>query len=66
MFNGRPSRRKYGHPIVSIHVIKAAPVEEEIEAEEEVAEGEEAVAEGEEPATEEGGEETNAEKSGDE
>ncbi len=56
---------EHDRPIVSIHVIKAAPVEEEIEAEEEVAEGEEAVAEGEEPATEEGGEETSAEKSGD-
>ena len=56
---------EHDRPIVSIHVIKAAPVEEEIEAEEEVAEGEEAVAEGEEPATEEGGEETSGEKSGD-
>ena len=57
---------EHDHPIVSIHVIKAAPVEEEVEAEEEVAEGEEAVAEGEEPATEEGGEEKSGEKSGDE
>ncbi len=57
---------EHDHPIVSIHVIKAAPVEEEVEAEEEVAEGEEAVAEGEEPATEEGGEETSGEKSDDE
>ncbi len=57
---------EHDHPIVSIHVIKAAPVEEEVEAEEEVAEGEEAVAEGEEPATEEGGEEKSGEKSDDE
>ncbi len=57
---------EHDHPIVSIHVIKAAPVEEEVEAEEEVAEGEEGVAEGEEPATEEGGEEKSGEKSGDE
>ena len=57
---------EHDHPIVSIHVIKAAPVEEEVEAEEEVAEGEEAVAEGEEPATEDGGEEKSGEKSGDE
>ncbi len=57
---------EHDHPIVSIHVIKAAPVEEEVEAEEELAEGEEAVAEGEEPATEEGGEEKSGEKSDDE
>ena len=57
---------EHDHPIVSIHVIKAAPVEEEVEAEEEVAEGEEAVVEGEEPATEDGGEEKSGEKSGDE
>ncbi len=57
---------EHDHPIVSIHVIKAAPVEEEVEAEEEVAEGEEGVAEGDETATEDGGEEKSGEKSGDE
>ena len=56
---------EHDHAIVSIHIIKAAPVEEEVEAEEELAEGEEAVAEGEEPATEDGGEEKSGEKSDD-
>ncbi len=57
---------EHDHPIVSIHIIKAAPVEEEVEAEEEVAEGEEGVAEGDETATEDGGEEKSGEKSDDE
>ncbi len=60
---------EHDHPIVSIHVIKAAPVEEEVEAEEEVAEGEEGeegIAEGDETATEGGGEEKSGEKSDDE
>ena len=52
---------EHDHPIVSIHVIKAAPIEEEV-VEEEVAEGEEAAegeaAEGEAPA--EGGDEGDA------
>ena len=57
---------EHDHPIVSIHVIKAAPVEEEEEVVEgeEVAEGEEGVVEGEEAATEAGGEDTSGEKSG--
>ncbi len=54
---------EHDHAIVSIHVIKAAPIEEEIE-EEAVAEGEEAVAEGDAPAADEGSEDTGGEKSG--
>jgi large subunit ribosomal protein L25 len=59
---------EHDHPIVSIHVIKAAPIEEEeLEGEEaEAAEGEEGAAEGEAPAGEESGEEKSGEKSGDE
>ncbi len=59
---------EHDHPIVSIHVIKAAPIEEEeLEGEEaEAAEGEEGAAEGDAPAAEEGGEEKSGEKSGDE
>ncbi len=54
---------EHDHAIVSIHVIKAAPIEEEIE-EEAVAEGEEAEAEGDAPAADEGSEDTGGEKSG--
>jgi large subunit ribosomal protein L25 len=56
---------EHDHAIVSIHVIKAAPIEEEIE-EEAVAEGEEAEAEGDAPAADEGSEGTGGEKSGSE
>ena len=53
---------EHDHAIVSIHIIKAAPIEEdEIEVEgegEELAEGEEAAAEGDAPATGDGAEAT--------
>ena len=48
---------EHDHPIVSIHIIKAAPVEEEEVEGEEVAEGEEDAVEGEEGAAEDGGDE---------
>ena len=47
---------EHDHAIVSIHVIKAAPVEEEIEAVEGEEAGEAAAAEGEAPAEDAGGE----------
>jgi len=51
---------EHDHAIVSIHIIKVAPIEEdEVEGEdEELAEGEEAAADGDAPATGDGAEET--------
>jgi large subunit ribosomal protein L25 len=50
---------EHDHPIVSIHIIKAAPIEEdEVEGEdEEAVEGEEGAVDGDAPAAEEGGDE---------
>jgi large subunit ribosomal protein L25 len=48
---------EHDHPIVSIHVIKAAPIEEDEVEGEEAVEGEEGVVDGDAPAAEEGGDE---------
>ncbi|MCH7899070.1 MAG: 50S ribosomal protein L25/general stress protein Ctc [Proteobacteria bacterium] len=54
---------EHDHAIVSIHVIKVAVVEEDVE---EIAEGEEGAVDDDAPATDAGGEDTDSEKSGDE
>jgi len=54
---------EHDHAIVSIHVIKVAVVEEDVE---ETAEGEEGAVDEDAPATDEGGDDKDSEKSGDE
>jgi len=55
---------EHDHAIVSIHIIKVAVIEEDVE---ETVEGEEeGEADGDAPATDEGGDDTDGEKSGDE